>query len=133
MPDWRVVQSGRPELLPPEQDSARYKLIRPAPKVNKPTPWLQKVLSTTVEQYVLIFLVCHVYRCTAWRDTTYLCRWPLESSTRRAWNHHHGMCSGATRMSRTTTKLGPEQVLGRVLAPPTNRRRGPEAPRHKRA
>jgi hypothetical protein len=26
-----------------------YKLIRPAPKVNKPTPWLQKVLSTIIE------------------------------------------------------------------------------------
>jgi hypothetical protein len=26
-----------------------YRLIRPAPKVNKPTPWLQKVLPTTVE------------------------------------------------------------------------------------
>jgi hypothetical protein len=26
-----------------------YKLIRPALNVNKPTPWLQKVLPTTVE------------------------------------------------------------------------------------
>jgi hypothetical protein len=33
----------------PSKIQHAYKLIRPAPKVNKPTPWLQKVLPTTVE------------------------------------------------------------------------------------
>jgi hypothetical protein len=33
----------------PSRIQHTYKLIQLAPKVNNPTPWLQKVLSTTVE------------------------------------------------------------------------------------
>jgi hypothetical protein len=33
----------------PSRIQHAYKLIRLAPKVNNPTPWLQKVLPTTIE------------------------------------------------------------------------------------
>jgi hypothetical protein len=57
----------------------------------------------------------------------------LESSTHKAWSRHHGTWSSATSTSKMTMKPEPEQVLGRVQAPPTSRRRGSKAPEHKRA